>query len=171
MPGTLSDGSPLVEVTLRDEALGVGRNESMFITVRLTPLSDERLVPCFGMGANDTVLVAGMSAVFLFSVGLTVMRGSVLGLVCLSAVFSVGLTVMRGFVCLFVKTSDTLTSASRWLGNSSVKRSSLLGSRKILLSSSMVACSRSNVVATGSASLPGIHVALLTIRDACVSGV
>ena len=124
------------------------------IIVRLTLLRFERLVPCCGTGANDTVLVAGMSPVFLFSVGLTVMRGSVLGL-----------------VCLFVKTFDTLTSASRWLGNSSVKRSSLLGSRRILLRSSMVACSRSNVVATGSASLPGIHVTLLTVRDACVSGV
>ena len=65
--GTLRDGSPLAAVTLRDEALGVARNESMFITVRGVALRGELRVPLRGRGAKDTVFGAGVSTMLAFS--------------------------------------------------------------------------------------------------------
>ena len=138
--------------TLRDEALGVVLNVSMFITVRGVAVRVERRVPSRGIGAKDTVLGADLSAVLVCSLGsLIVMRGMVVGAGGLS-----------------VKTSATCTSASCWRGVNLVSRRSLRGSLRILLRSSIVAWRRSSGVATGSASLPGIHVTALTMRIRCL---
>ena len=124
------------------------------MTVRGVALRVERRVPWRVCGVNDTDLGAVLSAVLGFKLdSLIVMRGMVVGAGGLS-----------------VKTSATCWSALCWRGVSSVRSGSVRGSMRILLRSSIVAWRRSRGVATGSASLPGIHVTELTMLEPFVSG-
>ena len=117
--GTLRAASSVGAFTLRDEALGVVLNASMCITVRGVVVRVERRVPSRGIGAKESVLGDGLSAVLGSFI---VMRGMVVGAGGLS-----------------VKTSATCTSASCWRGVNSFSRRSLRGSLRILLRSSIVA--------------------------------